>query len=272
MKSPVRTDGAAGPPQVNWFDPWVWALPFIALVLAALLWLTDSNQALFYTLNHLGGSQSLWAGMTLFGDSLIAFTLLLPLIGKRPDMIWVAFLAAVVAMLWVHGLKPVLDIPRPTAVLPLEAIRVIGPEIHARAFPSGHTATAFTLAGVVALGIRSFPLRLLLIVLATLVGVSRVAVSAHWPMDVLGGAFGGWLAATLGWVWSRHWTWGTCPLGQRVLALILTFAALYLLLGYDARYHDADGLKLAIGLLALVLGFPGLIRLLRVTGPFSRKG
>ena len=181
-------------------------------------------------------------------------TLLLPLVARRPDIIWAAMLAAILATLWVHGLKPMLDIPRPTAVLPLDQIRVIGPEIHAKSFPSGHTATAFTLAGILAMAFRTRRVRAILIVLACLVGLSRVAVSAHWPMDVLGGAFGGWLAACAGWVWSERWRWGRGRVGQTVLACLLLVSAAYLLFGYDARYHAADTLKTLIAALMLAVG------------------
>ncbi len=246
------------PPPITWRDPWVWGPPSVFLTLGVVLMLTQANQPLFLYLNHLPGGSVFWSGATLFGDSLVAMTLLLPFVGRRPDVIWAAMLAAIVAMLWVHGLKPTFDVPRPTAVLSLDQIRVIGPEIHARAFPSGHTATAFTLAGVLAMAYRSVTLRASLIALACLVGLSRVAVSAHWPLDVLGGAFGGWLAACAGWAWSERWRWGKGRTGQWVLAGLLMVAAAYLLFGYDARYHDADMLK---GLLAALLLAAGAWRM-----------
>lgn len=254
------------PPSVSWRDPWVWGLPCACLALAAMLMCFHGNQALFLYLNHLPGGTAFWSGATLFGDSLVAVTLLLPLVARRPDIIWAGILAAVVAMLWVHGLKPMLDLPRPTAVLPLDQIRVIGPEIHARSFPSGHTATAFTVAGVLAMACKRAWARALLIGFACLVGLSRVAVSAHWPMDVLGGAFGGWLAACAGWVWSERWRWGRGLTGQSLLAGLLLAAAGYLLLGYDARYHAADTLKDLVAVLALTAGIwrtTDLVRQLR---------
>jgi len=241
-------------PPISWRDPWVWGPPAVFLTLAAILLISQGNQPLFLYLNHLPGGSVFWSGATLLGDSLIAMTLLLPLVGRRPDVIWAAMLAAIVAMLWVHGLKPALDVPRPTAVLALDHIRIIGPEIHARAFPSGHTATAFTLAGVLAMAWRGTALRVSLIALACLVGLSRIAVSAHWPLDVLAGAFGGWLAACAGWAWSYRWQWGRGRVGQRVLAGLLTVAAAYLLVGYDARYHEADTLKEFIAVLVLAVG------------------
>lgn len=53
-------------------------------------------------------------------------------------------------------------------------------------FPSGHTITAFASATALALFLPRWRVPLLL--LATLVGLSRLAVGAHYPSDVLAGA------------------------------------------------------------------------------------
>ena len=65
---------------------------------------------------------------------------------------------------------------------------------HTGSFPSGHAATAFACATVIAwasprLAVPAF-------VLAALVAWSRVYVGVHWPLDVLGGAALGVLVAT----------------------------------------------------------------------------
>jgi glycosyltransferase 2 family protein len=62
-------------------------------------------------------------------------------------------------------------------------------------FPSGHTAVAFTLAGIAA-PIASPPQRIALLAGATVVGIARQYVGAHLPADVLGGvAMGAAVAA-----------------------------------------------------------------------------
>ena len=60
-------------------------------------------------------------------------------------------------------------------------------------FPSGHTITAFACAAAV--GWFAPRLRFALFLAATLVGVSRVAVGAHYASDVVAGAVIGWLSA-----------------------------------------------------------------------------
>ena len=60
------------------------------------------------------------------------------------------------------------------------------------AFPSGHTASAFALATVVADNYESKWVKFTSYGLATLVGVGRINQGAHWASDVAGGALVGY--------------------------------------------------------------------------------
>ncbi|MCK8824307.1 phosphatase PAP2 family protein [Fuchsiella alkaliacetigena] len=62
-----------------------------------------------------------------------------------------------------------------------------------RAFPSGHTTTAFALATIMAEYYPEYKNRLY--ALATLVGISRLYVDAHWASDVVAGAGLGYASA-----------------------------------------------------------------------------
>ena len=74
-------------------------------------------------------------------------------------------------------------------------------------FPSGHTCASFAAALVY---LRMFPERkgLGFVILAVLIGFSRLYVGVHYPTDVLGGFFVGWLASILALkaeaAWERH--------------------------------------------------------------------
>lgn len=73
---------------------------------------------------------------------------------------------------------------RPLRLLP--DARVLGPKLFISSFPSGHTCTAFSL--VVTLG-HTWPYLLpLFLPVATGIGLSRIYVGAHFPLDVLSGA------------------------------------------------------------------------------------
>lgn len=89
---------------------------------------------------------------------------------------------------------------RPRPMLALFDVRVVGGPLFVNSFPSGHTVTAWAVA--VACGAFVPRLKYVLLPLAALVGVSRVYVGAHFPLDVVFGALSGavvgaWCAALL---------------------------------------------------------------------------
>ena len=69
--------------------------------------------------------------------------------------------------------------------------------------PSGHTTVAF--AGLVMAGMLSPKIKPYTWTLAIIVGLSRVYIGAHWPSDVIFGAFIGMIAAdVVKWLAFRH--------------------------------------------------------------------
>ena len=77
----------------------------------------------------------------------------------------------------------------------------LGPFHHARAsatsFPSGHTVGAFALAGVLLFTSPSRALRIVALLLAAAVGLSRILAFRHWTSDVLASAVLGLVAALM---------------------------------------------------------------------------
>jgi membrane-associated phospholipid phosphatase len=231
----------------------VWLVPAITAAGFLAIYVLDANRSLFLALNQLGPATSdlLWANITVLGDGMVAFALCLPLWRRRPDLLWAFLFLAVLGTLWVHGLKPVIDVARPPAVLG-EQVHVIGREYKAHSFPSGHATTAFALAGLLTLGIASRAWVAAIVALATVVALSRAVVGVHWPLDILAGAFGGWLAAVCAvWLAERTRQFGQRALVQWTLAALLAACAVALVLGYPDEYPQASLFERAIGICCL---------------------
>ena len=78
----------------------------------------------------------------------------------------------------------------------------LGPAVRAHvaaSFPSGHTISAFSLAGVLLAGSRSNALRATALVLAVGVGCARILAFRHWTSDVVASALLALLAAAVAW-------------------------------------------------------------------------
>ena len=246
----------AGQSPARRWNPWYWDVPLAAVAGMAAILLLQANRPLFLGFNRLGAfmGDGFWAHVTLLGDTLVAMILLLPLVRRWPGLVWAGLLAGLLATLFVHGFKHPLNLPRPVSVLPREEFHIIGRAYFGPAFPSGHTATAFAFAGIILLRLSADWRRRLagpLLALAGLIGLSRIAVGAHWPLDVLGGAAGGWLAAVLGTFWAQRRPWGDTPAGRRWLTLILVGCALSSLLHYKTGYPQTDDWRRILAALCL---------------------
>jgi membrane-associated phospholipid phosphatase len=210
----------------------------------------------FFWFNGLSAhtGDALWQNVTIFGDALVVLVLLLPWIRRRPELVWCVLVANLLSTVMVDPLKSWIRAPRPPGVLPEAALHVIGPALGARSFPSGHTATAFAVAGVIVLLGRGGAFRWLALVGAAAVGVSRMAVGVHWPSDVLAGAAVGWVAAVAGVRASRWVPWGESRQALRLWGVLLVGAALVQVLLYETGYPDSVLLQRALGLGCLFLG------------------
>lgn len=227
-----------------------WLPPaLLALALAAVL-VGQLNRPVLLALNHFGAATApaLWANVTALGDSVVAVALLLPLWRRRPELIWAAALVIVIAAALVHIPKPLINEARPPAVLG-DALEVIGRAYRNRSFPSGHAATAFALAGLIALGGGWRAAYWPSLLLAALVAVSRCVVGVHWPVDVLSGAIIGWCSAWAGLALARRYPRpAASPWLQWIMGALLAGCALALLAGFDADYPQARWLLGALGL------------------------
>lgn len=124
---------------------------------------------LFKGLTYAGTDGALW----------LVLAALAALACRRPRILATTLLADGIAWLAAEGLQ--LAVPR---ARPHGHALVARP--HGHSFPSGHAATSFACATVLALALPR--LRVPLFVLAAAVAWSRVYVGVHYPLDVFAGA------------------------------------------------------------------------------------
>lgn len=241
------------------------------LLIACGFWLSGGsvNMDLFLRINTVSfpWQDALAMDLTLFG---VGFPLMILMLasdqrgGLGPAL---ALRTLIIASLLARILKPLLAYPRPLRVLDPHLVHVVGMPVAANnALPSGHTLTAF--AGALTLwwiwrGTRTSLHRpqiavgslLGLLLAATSVAWSRIAMGAHWPADVIAGAGFGMLAACLAHLWEHHGRWAprlARPQAQRVLA-VAELALVALFWAYSYREQDTGWpLPVGIGLIGVV--------------------
>ena len=116
----------------------------------------------------------------------VAIALVLAVLWRRPWVLLTVAAAVYGADLTATLLKTLIPRHRPRVHQ-----LVPGPKDHS--FPSGHAATSF--AGATVLAFFAPRLRVPLYVLAAGIAFSRVYVGVHWPLDVIAGALLGFLVA-----------------------------------------------------------------------------
>ena len=129
---------------------------------------------MFVWLSHLGTFGAVWLGIAL----------VLAVLRRRPDLLLLVLAADGVADLVTYAIKRLVDVERPAVRYAKPKALVAVPHDHS--FPSGHAATSFACATILAF---AFPrLAAPLYLLAAAIAYSRVYVGVHYPFDVVVGA------------------------------------------------------------------------------------
>ncbi len=169
----------------------------ISLVFLILFGKTQS----FFILNnyHTSSLNLFFEKFTFLGDgifALILFIFLLFFINRKMQAIAI-LLAFLMSGIAAQIIKKVVAAPRPKLFFQHgEYANFIDGVTLASytSFPSGHTATAFAIATIIALSLKENKLKLLMLLIAILVAYSRIYLAQHFLGDVLAGAFIGYLS------------------------------------------------------------------------------
>lgn len=142
-----------------------------------------------------------FATITNFGSGLVLIALLIWSLFVQFRVSLVIATGAILHGLLVLVFKRILfaGMPRPTAVLDQALIHFVpGVQVHQmNSFPSGHTATVFLAAFLVGYLVRKKSIVVAMLLLALLVGISRIYLAQHFLMDVAAGSVIGTLCGIL---------------------------------------------------------------------------
>ena len=174
-------------------------LPYLIACCLWVLYLTWS----FYHLGKQGSFEAinqarsplkdrLFQVFTFIGNGLfvVPFCALLYLVRRRRAA-WLILLSYGVSGLFTQLLKFGFNAPRPLAWFQNKALVLTAPGVHlfvAHSFPSGHSATIFAAATVLALALRKKALGWLLFLVACLTAYSRVYLGEHFVSDIAAGS------------------------------------------------------------------------------------
>ena len=123
---------------------------------------------------------------------------------ERWELVRAAMVTLVLAELMAQLAKYVASQPRPLAVVPGLDSHGYPIQPHGNAYPSAHTAVVVALVAGLWPWTR-WPQRVVGVATATLVAFNRLYIGAHWPIDIVGGAAIGMLAASITWLLARRW-------------------------------------------------------------------
>lgn len=169
----------------------LWVL-FVLISVFLLMMKPSVNNAYFWYINQTSDyfNPELLASITDMGNGIVTGSIMVLILCFKPTWILRVLLAAIICLISTHLLKSYFAELRPAAIL--EQINIIGDARYSKSFPSGHTATIFLLAGTAFLSSTRLLSRIVFVSLAVIVGLSRIAVGAHWPIDIALGAIIGW--------------------------------------------------------------------------------
>ncbi|MEC5395085.1 phosphatase PAP2 family protein [Bergeyella sp. RCAD1439] len=176
------------------------------------------QKEMFISLNEiLSKTPRLQYNLTQLGDAMIMLSFLAILVVYTPK-VWEALVSgSLISLLLCNLPKTFFAVPRPAAVLDHDAFVIVGKVLAGHnSLPSGHAVTIFTSLTVlgVAFWPKSFGAKFFwsffVLAVGVVLGLTRVGVGAHYPMDVLFGGILGYVSGVLG-VFvaakSRLWYW-----------------------------------------------------------------
>lgn len=164
------------------------------LTFGSLIFFTSHEKfVLFLNENNNEYFDSFFKYITYVGEGYFYAIFILPLALIRLRFGLISLLSLAISGLFAQIMKHIFEMPRPIEYLknsPVTLHFVENVDVHRfHSFPSGHTATVFSLAILLALLIPQKKYGILFFVIASAVGLSRMYLLQHFLIDVYVGSF-----------------------------------------------------------------------------------
>lgn len=207
----------------------------------------ESQKDLFLKLNGvLCIYPNLEGNLTQLGNALILFPFVLILLHISPKF-WEVLLTSSIITLIVSALfKRAFHVPRPAAVLDVNTFTVVGKaNILHTSFPSGHSMTVFAFATILLYAFmpkkKSYKVfwSVSLVAIGLFIAFSRVAVGAHYPLDVIIGSIIGYISVIISIRMNANLDWLYQIKNRRMYPIVLFILSVwaYLITLKIIKYH-----------------------------------
>jgi membrane-associated phospholipid phosphatase len=170
-------------------------IPYLILLsICLIIKLIYSKDDIYFAVNGFHNTYTDWLApyITDFGEGLtiVALSVIIALFNYRKSFLLLT--SYVVTAILAQIIKHLINAPRPKLYFADQLKRmyfVKGVEIYSHnSFPSGHTVSAFSAAVVLTYVVKNKSWGLLFLIIAILVGYSRMYLSEHFFEDVVGGS------------------------------------------------------------------------------------
>jgi len=173
---------------------------------AALDNLRNFDHNLFFYLNDFARQNHFWGQvinwLADYGIILIIIGLIYLIVRGRINALFTAVLACIFSSFTSFIFYLLWQRPRPFVTY-ADAVTRLGGHTTTNSFPSAHTYLAFAIATTILLSGHK-KLGISMLIVASLIGIARIAAGLHYPSDVLGGIFIGIFAGTLAYWFMEH--------------------------------------------------------------------
>jgi len=166
----------------------------------------ESQKDVFLKLNGILSVYPNFAhNISYLGDALVLFPFVFIFLFIKPKLWEAIIISSLFTLITSAVLKLIFAVPRPAAMINMETFTIMGrPNILHTSLPSGHAMTAFMVISILLYAFmpKKMSSRIiwttLLITIGLIIGFSRVAVGAHYPLDVVVGCILGYIMAIFG--------------------------------------------------------------------------